>query len=79
MLLTAKIACLVALLIAIAWLIYKPGFDSGIAVAAALAALISTFFLKKNDDSPTQKQEVSSEGVGIQAGRDVKVDKFKGK
>ncbi len=77
--LTAQIASLVALLLSIAWVIYKPGFDSAVAVAAALAALLSAFFLKKADSSPVQKQEVSSGGVGIQAGRDAKVENFQRK
>jgi hypothetical protein len=77
--LAAQIASFVALLLSTAWVIYKPGFDSAVAVAAALAALLSAFFLKKSDTPPMQKQDVSGGGVGIQAGRDAKVDNFQRK
>ena len=77
--LAARIASFVTLLLSTAWLIYKPGFDSAVAVAAALAALLSAFFLKKSDAPPMQKQDVSGGGVGIQAGRDAKVDNFQRK
>lgn len=72
----AQIAALVATLITIAWVIYKPGLDSAAAVAAAVAALLSTFFLKKDASESKQVQHVSGKSVGVQAGRDAKVDNF---
>jgi hypothetical protein len=75
----AQIAALVATLISIAWVIYKPGLDSAAATAAAIAALLSTFFLKKGAPESKQVQHVSGKGVGIQAGRDAKVDNFERK
>lgn len=75
----AQITALVATFIAIAWVIYKPGLDSAAAAAAALAALLSTFFLKKDSPKSKQVQHVSGKSVGVQAGRDAKVDNFKRK
>ncbi|WP_312410811.1 hypothetical protein [Comamonas sp.] len=76
---SAQIAALVATLISIAWVIYKPGLDSAAAVAAAVAALLSTFFLKKDATESKQVQHVAGNSVGVQAGRDAKVDNFKQK
>jgi len=75
----AQIAALVATLISIAWVVYKPGLDSAAATAAAIAALLSTFFLKKDTPESKQVQNVSGKSVGVQAGRDAKVDNFKRK
>lgn len=72
----AQIAALMATLISIAWVIYKPGLDSAAAATAAIAALMSTFFLKKNAPEPKQLQHISGKSVGVQAGRDAKVDNF---
>jgi hypothetical protein len=68
-----RISSLVALLVTVVWVFYKPGFDSVAAAAAALAALLSSFFVKNEEVEPTQKQDVSGKSAGIQAGRDVKV------
>ncbi len=73
----AQIAALAATLISIAWVIEKPGLDSAAATAAAIAALISTFFLKKNIPESKQVQHVSGNSVGVQAGRDAKVENLK--
>ncbi len=74
-----KIVSFIALLICIAWLAYKPGFDSAGATATALAALLSSFFLKKDDKVTGQTQHVSENSIGIQAGRDASVTNLKGK
>jgi len=71
--LTAILASALALILSLAWLAYKPAFDSGVAVAASLAALISSFFLKRQRDAAGQFQNVSGSSVGIQAGRDSNV------
>lgn len=73
----AQIAAFTATLLSIAWVIYKPGLDSAAAVAAAVTALLSTFFLKNNETTSKQVQDVSGRSVGIQAGRDAKVDNVK--
>lgn len=66
-----------ALLLAIAWLIHSPAYDSGAACAAAVAALISSFFLKREQSSAGQTQRVSDSSVGIQAGRDANIRNIK--
>lgn len=71
--LAAILASLFALVLSLAWLYYKPGFDSGVAVAAALAAFVSSFFLKRERQTESQAQHVSGKSVGIQTGRDANV------
>jgi membrane protein implicated in regulation of membrane protease activity len=77
--LAAIIASALALLLSVAWLAYKPGFDSGVAVAVALAALLSSFFLKRAKPKEGQNQQVSGSSIGIQAGRDANVHNIKNK
>jgi hypothetical protein len=62
---------IVAVILAAIWAIKIPGWDSMVALAAAIAALASSFFLKKSHAFPTQSQKVSGSSIGIQAGRDV--------
>lgn len=69
----AILASSIALLFSLVWLIYAPAFDSGVAAAASLAALCSSFFLKSEVKTKDQVQHVSGTAMGIQAGRDVKV------
>ncbi len=74
---TLRIVSLVVLLLSIAWVAFKPGFDSAVATVAALAALISTFLVKKDGTKkPTLSQKVSDGSIGIQAGRDVHGNKL---
>ncbi len=40
----AILVSLIAVLLSLAWVINKTAFDSGVALAAALAALFSSFF-----------------------------------
>jgi hypothetical protein len=75
----AILASLTALVLSILWVVYKPGFDSAAAVAAALAASFSAFFLKRNRGKLGQTQKVSSSSIGIQAGRDANVGKLNNK
>lgn len=65
--LAAILASSLLLLLSLAWLIYQPAFDSAVAVAAALTALLSSFFLKRERKSSGQSQHVSESSVGIQA------------
>lgn len=73
----AIIAFALALLASFVWLINKPGFDSSAAVTAAFAALMSSFFLKRERHNEGQVQCVSGSSVGIQAGRDANVRNIK--
>ena len=63
-------AFLLALVASVVWAVTKPGWDSFAGVAAALAALLASFFLGR-DSTPGQSQQVGNGGVGIQAGRDI--------
>ncbi len=71
---TLKVTALVALLLSLAWLLFRPGFDSLVAVAAALVAFIAALLMKK-ESTPghAQKQVVTDGAIGIQAGRDANV------
>jgi hypothetical protein len=76
--LTLKITALVALLVSVAWLYSRPGFDSLAAVAAALVAFIAALLMKKEQTAGhSQKQVVTDGAVGIQAGRDANVTNVK--
>ena len=77
--LTLKITALIALLVSVAWLFFRPGFDSLAAVAAALVAFIAALLMKKESTATrTQSQVVTDGAVGIQAGRDANVTNAKG-
>lgn len=73
------LASLLALLLSVAWLVYKPAFDSAVAVAVCVAALLSSFFLKRERGTAGQSQHVAGSSVGIQAGRDASVQDVKNK
>ena len=75
--LSAILASSLAMLLALVWLIYKPAFDSAFALATAIAALLTSFFLKRERKSDGQSQRVSESSVGIQAGRDANVREIK--
>lgn len=73
-----RLLSFVALLLSIAWVVYRPGFESIVSAAGALTALVSSFLVKKElSQQPTQAQNVSESGVGIQAGRDANVNNLK--
>jgi hypothetical protein len=71
----AILASLLVLLLSVVWLAAKPGFDSAVAVAAAIATLLSSFFLKRSKSAEGQTQNVSGSSIGVQAGRDANIDK----
>jgi hypothetical protein len=75
--LAAILSSSLALLVALAWLIHSPAYDAAVALAAAVAALIASFFLKREAKSDGQAQHVSGSSVGIQAGRDANVRDIK--
>ena len=66
----------IGVVLAAARAVYKPAIDSGTALIAAILALGGLYLLgrgnvEKADSS--QSQNVSGHGLGIQAGRDVKI------
>jgi hypothetical protein len=76
-----KLVAWLGLGLAVAWVIYKPGFDSGTALVAAILALSGLHLagkkhVEKVDSSQTQS--VSGNGIGIQAGRDVTIGELSG-
>lgn len=77
--LAAILASSAAFILAFVWLIHSPGYDSAVAFAAAAAALLSSFFLKREQKGKAQTLDVSGGSVGIQAGRDANVRDIKSK
>lgn len=76
--LTLKITAIVALLVSVAWLFARPGFDSLAAVTAALVAFIAALLMKKESTAgESQNQVVTNGAIGIQAGRDANVTNAK--
>lgn len=74
MYLLAKVLALALLAASVGWFWAMPGYDSGVAVAAALAALIPAFLLKPKPPAALQSQHVEANAMGIQAGRDAIVN-----
>jgi hypothetical protein len=71
-----KVIAWLGLVLAAAWVIYKPAFDSGTALVAAMLALGGLYLVGKGHVEKvhsSQSQSVSGQGIGIQAGRDVKL------
>lgn len=76
--LTLKITAFLALLVSVAWLFFRPGFDSLVAVAAALVAFIAALLMKKESTANHPQSQVVTDGaIGIQAGRDANVSNAK--
>jgi hypothetical protein len=76
--LTLKITALVALLVSVAWLYFRPGFDSLAAFTAALVAFIAALLMKKESAGDHAQSQVVTDGaIGIQAGRDANVTNAK--
>ena len=73
-----RVVSLAALTLAIAWLAYRPGFDSAVATISALVVLLSSFLLKKTPtkSGTKQSQKVSSGSVGVQAGENIHIDRI---
>lgn len=69
----AVVASSIAALLALAWLINHPAYDSAVAFAAAVAALLASFFLKRESRATGQTQNIAGSSVGIQAGRDANI------
>ena len=70
-----KIVAGITLIISVAWVLAKPGYDSGVAVLVSLSALITAFITdSKRRSGPRQQQNVSKSSVGIQSGGDAIVE-----
>lgn len=61
---------LMVLAASFAWLYHEPGWDSGVATLAAVAAVIGVHFATRDSARAAQSQSVSNGSIGIQAGRD---------
>ena len=58
----------------IAWFIAEPGYEPVIAVITLLTALITVFIVEKRSTSNLhQRQVISGNGMGLQAGGDISV------
>lgn len=70
-----KILSILALLGSIAWMVVSPGFEPALAIIGSLTGLITAVVVEKRKDSRAggQRQKVTGNGVGIQAGRDLTV------
>lgn len=73
-----RVVSLAALLLTIAWLVYDPAFNSAVATVSSLAALLSSFLIRKptSELEARQSQKVSSDSIGVQAGGNVHIDKI---
>lgn len=56
-----------------AWAYNRPGWDSICAALGALAALALTFAAQTSSREGGQVQEMGTDSIGIQAGRDVNI------
>lgn len=63
---------IIGVLISIAWLIFKPGFDSTLSIFSFVLIFLSSYLMPKaNKKQTVQKMNVSNNSSGIQAGRDI--------
>lgn len=71
-----KLVLFVTFVGGVVWAVSKPGYDSYIAAAAALGALITAFIVEKRREASTSmSQKVAKGGTGIQAGGNVTIKK----
>jgi hypothetical protein len=74
-----RVLAAISLLLAVGWVITKPGFDSAGAVAGALTLLISTHVaIPRENRASGQQQVIAQSSVGIQAGGDVNIGNASG-
>lgn len=72
MAIVVKVLAGLVLAAGIAWMVVRPGWELGIAIVWALTAFVALFVVERRRVSvPPQRQQVSGQGVGIQAGGDV--------
>lgn len=71
-----RIVTSLALIAASFWLYFEPKFDSIFAFLISLAGFVALFVSHKSTKKqPNQTQSVSNSSEGIQAGRDVNINK----
>lgn len=68
-----KVLAIVALLGAVAWFVWDPGFEPALAIVAAIVAFVSARVTEVRRATRQQSQSVSRSSIGIQAGRDVQI------
>lgn len=69
-----KLLSVVALLCSIAWMVAAPDYEPALAIVASLSTLIANFIIEKRKEATlNQRQEITGNGVGVQAGGDVTV------
>lgn len=69
-----KLLSVVALVGSIAWMVAAPDYEPALAIVASLSTLIANFIIEKRKGALLiQRQKVTGDGVGIQAGGDVTV------
>jgi hypothetical protein len=70
-----KLLGVIALLGSIAWTVLDPGFEPALAIVASMSALASAYIVEHRKARLTkQHQSVSKSSVGVQAGRDVRME-----
>lgn len=69
-----KALAVLALLGAIAWAVYEPGFEPALAIIGAATTLLSLFIVERQKKRKSaQTQTVSRSSTGIQAGGDIHI------
>lgn len=69
-----KLLSVVALCGSIAWMVAAPDYEPALAIIASISTLVANFLIEKRKDATlNQRQKVTGDGVGIQAGGDVNV------
>ena len=69
-----KFLAVAALIGAIAWTIYEPGFEPALAIVGALSTLLSLLIVeRRKNKNAAQNQSISTSSVGIQAGGDINI------
>jgi hypothetical protein len=71
-----KIFACISLVGSIAWMIIIPGFEPALAMVGAISAILALFFTgrRERNNKNQQKQKVSINSSGIQAGGDITVN-----
>jgi hypothetical protein len=72
-----KSFAIIALVISSIWCIKEPKFDSFLALATSISGVVTSFLVdKRNTRKRQQSQSVSSSSIGVQAGRDINIEKI---
>jgi hypothetical protein len=74
-----KALAVLALLGAISWCMYEPGFEQVLAVIGAVATLLSLFVVERKEKRRRAlRQTVLRSSTGIQAGGDIHIGTIRG-